>query len=806
MYCLCKQVKRESVFSRSRQIIATVCLPLCLVGSGARAHPHVPTDGVYRVMPNDTLWHLAGRFLNDPYRWPEIYAANGHIRNPDLIYPDNPVYLPFLAERATAEGTQKLLHKPVEQQNNGIFEQPTAVFSEQEEPQVTAQPKSTVIAPVEQTVTTDVLASGYVDNLIDPSTPEDDFLRYQINQQTGNTWQSIDHSFEFLSLYRDNNNFFDSSVDNGLHYIARLNTRNWGQLRTNVILLDDNNDISRATNGVNRVDNSGSGLARFSVEQYNLPITENIWLDNIIGTHRQVRYNPFRERPNLINYRFGAAEPDVLGASTQIKFGQSGIGLSFGKLGDTRGSLLPGFRKTEGHVMRGQFVHVLDRQAFSGELWRTQDQTAIDNRAGFRFAYDRLLGNNTVVSLSTVASGSNYAVLAGGAKHSDTGRHDFGAYFFDPDILWIDTPIGDDNTGVFYRYNTQRGSRTLGASLELRRDGVRESSLNKSNSGYLSLSSGRRLSRRRSITGVYNFRFQDFQSSNRPAIKEHGLRSYLTHSHNNSSRSSVGVIARQRSDYSELQLTYGYSKDFDNDSTIEFASTARHTFESGPGTKEYRINGNWNHQLTNGGSVGLGLGYNFGSTEQNDNSGINGYLNFDYPLSTSLGVSLQLDYSFNQVDFEDQDLAGNFFTNDEFLDNNFDQTRDFSALFRLSYQLGGRQGPSVLQDRTRRGGAGGIRGYVYIDSNRDGVRQANETGVPGITVFLNSVHPVVTDSRGEYRFASVGLGNHFLFVDETTLPLPWVLSAGEYAPVAVELRRTATVDIAVLPISLAENE
>ncbi|MBS1201571.1 MAG: peptidoglycan-binding protein [Chromatiaceae bacterium] len=41
----------------------------------------------YVVQPGDTLWSIAGRFLEDPWRWREVWHSNKDLPNPDLIYP-----------------------------------------------------------------------------------------------------------------------------------------------------------------------------------------------------------------------------------------------------------------------------------------------------------------------------------------------------------------------------------------------------------------------------------------------------------------------------------------------------------------------------------------------------------------------------------------------------------------------------------------------------------------------------------------------------------------------------------------------
>lgn len=88
---------------KTKLVFISLCL-FFLLSQGhalAQGQEKQEKEASYTVVIGDTLWDISKRFLNNPFKWEDLWKANPSIANPHLIYPGDTIKI-FPSEPVTA--------------------------------------------------------------------------------------------------------------------------------------------------------------------------------------------------------------------------------------------------------------------------------------------------------------------------------------------------------------------------------------------------------------------------------------------------------------------------------------------------------------------------------------------------------------------------------------------------------------------------------------------------------------------------------------------------------------------------------
>jgi len=84
-------------FRKTLGIVAALVLSFQTWADELKINPNRPDQ--YTVVRGDTLWDISGKFLQQPWLWPQLWRGNPHIKNPHLIYPKDVLYFSMVDGR-----------------------------------------------------------------------------------------------------------------------------------------------------------------------------------------------------------------------------------------------------------------------------------------------------------------------------------------------------------------------------------------------------------------------------------------------------------------------------------------------------------------------------------------------------------------------------------------------------------------------------------------------------------------------------------------------------------------------------------
>ena len=640
----------------------------------------------------------------------------------------------------------------------------------------TPAPAAPPPAPSAPAVATLPPPAVYVDKVLDERSLEEDLAasaRAQPQAEPkGRRFLSADYK-----LYSRDASGAGRSLEQGMGLRYRRETPDYGELYLDAEL--------RTYHPASTDTQSAQTLRpRVTLSQYRYALTERLQMDNALGVVRNSSNSLLAS-----SFRIQLPSSILQGLSSTVYDQNSELRFTSGRLGQLTGIAAQQFDTTRGTLTGAGYTRNVNANwAASAQLYSLSGHATVADHQSVAWATQYLSDNRlNRVQLHGLHDSKGHSGLWFDAdQRRGFLQNRYGLYRMAPHLLWTDAVILSDQQGAYWRsdYRTQRYTVSGGADYtdnninnDPTRGGTRVAT------GFLS--GFMRLDRTLSVNANASV------SHSSPRFLTLGTASSTTYLSNASLSKALGIGAtRVQVSHNQTDSAVSPSREdvlrWDHDwaisSAVQLSTTVAYTWAANNGVSSthptlgllfrhyvspaFRWDGNINFNRVRD---------NSGRIDDNTNAALNAH------WSIARDWSAQLQFVWNRVD-NTNPVAPVF-------------TRDRTLLFLLRYETAGGTPLTQLGQSGGGLGSGRIVGRVFFDDNGDGVRQATEKPVAGLTVLLDGRYPVTTDNDGRFEFGPVGTGAHTITLTVDRVPLPWGLLDETPRRVNVPLRGESMIEI-----------
>lgn len=541
----------------------------------------------------------------------------------------------------------------------------------------------------------------------------------------------------------------------------------------------------------NATGNDGAG-GNISLRQYDFAVNENWLMDNGLGVLRS-NADPLLSS----SYRMNLPSSLLAGAGTWSRSDRTALRFSAGKIGSLGGGRLDNFDTTSGSLVSLGISHAINKQLLtSAQIVSLSGSEEVDDHESLAgvLGYETVDKRHRYLGHFLADSEGGNGIWLDGDDRVGRWRHRYGVFYLDPDLLWTEVALTDDQQGFYTRSEVRSVRYNLTVGTDLMENNVdNDETLPQTRTSNIFVTGNRRINSKTGLGATLSLLAVD--ARNDAAGKDSGrdrISVYL------SRKSAIGnsrfeVFGADIDNQGDAGDTYGiiWDQDWDYSRTLSLSTTLSHESVSDIDDETQRDSAsllfrhqpvphfNWNGNLS------------FTRIKNDSSTDTDNY-------SASLGMlwrfhrewDARLDYTFSRAE---QNIS--LFPEEEL-------TEDTHTIL-LSIRHTRKSGRKAVISGASTGheGFGEIRGVVFFDENRDGQRQAGERTASGIFVYLDGRTPRVTDNDGAFFFAPVPAGEHTLSIAVEDLPLPWGLDDETPQPVYVKPREEAVLEFALTSLT-----